>query len=130
MSTARIRRAKVQKYFDICKYFLHIARNQHEIAENKYKEDRKNCYAGSNFQFVRCVFQILHLTQQFVGRLLQFDKAEPLLAKIFETCADEIDGVIDTQETVMSTVKLLYLYGRVLRIVFLKIKRRNISSTF
>ena len=33
-------------FFDICKYFLHIARNQHEIAENKYKEDRKNCYAG------------------------------------------------------------------------------------
>ena len=37
-------RAKVHKIFDICKYFWHIARNQHEIAENKYKEDRKNCY--------------------------------------------------------------------------------------
>ena len=46
-------RAKVLLFFDICKLFLHIARNQHEIAENIYKEDRKNCYAGSSFQFVR-----------------------------------------------------------------------------
>jgi len=44
-------RAKVHKFFDICKYFLHIARNLHKIAENKYKEDRKNCYMGSSFQF-------------------------------------------------------------------------------
>ena len=48
-------RAKVLLFFDICKLFLHIARNQHEIAENIYKEDRKNCYAGSSFQFVRRV---------------------------------------------------------------------------
>ena len=47
--------AKVLLFFDICKLFLHIARNQHEIAENIYKEDRKNCYAGSSFQFVRRV---------------------------------------------------------------------------
>ena len=48
-------RAKIHKKIEICKLFLHIARNQHEIAENKYKEDRKNCYAGSSFQFVRRV---------------------------------------------------------------------------
>ena len=46
---------KVQQFFDICKFFLHIARNQHEIVENIYKEDRKNCYTGSSFQFVRRV---------------------------------------------------------------------------
>jgi hypothetical protein len=37
-------RAKVRKNFHICKLFLHIARNQHEIAE---KERRKPAfYAG------------------------------------------------------------------------------------
>ena len=72
---------------------------------------------------MRRVFQILHLAQQFVGRLLQFDKAETLLAKVFEACADQINGVIYTQESVVCAVKLLYFNGRVLRIVFLKIKR-------
>ena len=49
------RAAKVMHFFDICKLFLHIARNMHKIAEKEYKEDRKNCYAGSSFQFVRRV---------------------------------------------------------------------------
>ena len=34
-------RAKILLFFDICKYFLHIARNQHEIAE---KERRKPAF--------------------------------------------------------------------------------------
>ena len=85
-------------------------------------EKEKTATGCSSFQFVRRVFQILHLAQQFVGRLLQFDKAEPLLAKVFETCADQINGIVNAQESVMCAVKLLYLNGRVLRIVFLKIK--------
>ena len=56
--------------------------------------------------------------------MLQFDKAEPLLAEVFEACADQINGVIYTQESVVCAVKLLNLNGRVLRIVFLKIKRQ------
>ena len=43
--------------------------------------------------------------QQFVGRLLQFDKAEPLLAKIFETCANKINSVIDTQEPIARAIQ-------------------------
>jgi hypothetical protein len=44
--------AKIQKIFDICKLFLHIARNQHEIAENKYKEDKKTATRVALFNLV------------------------------------------------------------------------------
>ena len=79
---------------------------------------------GGKMRRKREISQILHLAQQFVGRLLQFDEAEPLLAEVFETCADKINGIVNTQESVMCAVKLLNFNRRLLRIVFLKIKRQ------
>ena len=73
------------------------------------------------FEVSQNVRQLLHLAYQFIGCYAHFAEAKPFLTKVFEACANQIDGIINAKEPVVRAVELLCINRRILRIMFLEI---------